>query len=49
MRAYGLVGREHPSLRRAYLPYPWPHLYEHPQTECAFLIERDVLESSDSL
>ncbi len=42
MRAYGLVGRDQPCLRRAYLPYPWPHLYEHPETECGFLVEKDL-------
>jgi hypothetical protein len=41
MKAYGLVGQQHPQLRRAYIPLPWPHLYEHPISECAFLLERD--------
>jgi hypothetical protein len=29
LKAYGLVAAELPELRRAYLPWPWPHLYEH--------------------
>jgi hypothetical protein len=41
MKAYGLIARRHPALRRVYMPYPWPHLYEHPYSECAVLIERD--------
>jgi hypothetical protein len=41
MRAYSLVARAHPELRRAYIPWPWPHLYEHPTSTCALLLERD--------
>lgn len=41
LRAYGLTGQRHPELRRAFIPYPWPHLYEHPQTVAAVLVERD--------
>ncbi len=41
MKAYGLVAQEHPELRRAYLPFPWPRLYEHPVSECALLLERE--------
>lgn len=41
MKAYGLVARRHPQLRQAYIRLPWPHLYEHPHSECAVLIERE--------
>jgi hypothetical protein len=41
MKAYGLVSLEHPELRRAYVPLPYPHLYEHPSSECGFLVERE--------
>lgn len=41
MRAYALVSRGHPELRRAWIPYPWARLYEHPHSECAVLIERE--------
>jgi hypothetical protein len=41
IRAYSLTARQHPELRRAYVPWPWPHLYEHPSSECALLLERD--------
>lgn len=41
MRAYGLVARQHPELRRAWIPFPWARLYEHPHSECAVLIERE--------
>jgi hypothetical protein len=41
MRAYGLTARQHPELRRAFIPWPWKRFYEHPESLCAVLIERD--------
>jgi hypothetical protein len=41
MRAYGLVAGEVPELRRAWVRYPWPRLYEHPSSDCALLVERE--------
>jgi hypothetical protein len=43
MKAYALVGVEHPPLRRALLQFPWPRLYEHPSMNCALAIERSYL------
>lgn len=40
-RAYALVCAEHPPLRRAYLSFPWPRLYEHPISVCAMAFERE--------
>jgi hypothetical protein len=40
MKAYALVNAGHPPLRRALLNFPWPRLYEHPQTTCALALER---------
>jgi hypothetical protein len=40
MKAYALVGAEHPPLRRALLQFPWSRLYEHPWMNCALAIER---------
>jgi hypothetical protein len=40
MKAYALVGEEHPPLRRALLQFPWARLYEHPWMNCALAIER---------
>ncbi len=40
MKAYSLVGMEHPPLRRALLEFPWPRIYEHPWMNCALAIER---------
>jgi hypothetical protein len=41
MRAYGLAAQRRPELRRVYIPWPRPHLYEHPFNEAAVLIERE--------
>jgi hypothetical protein len=41
MKAQGLVAREFPELRRSYMPWPRPHLYEHPFSIAAVLVERD--------
>jgi hypothetical protein len=39
-KAYGLVAADRPELRRAYLTFPWPHLYEHPVSIASIAIER---------
>ena len=33
IKAIALVAKEWPDLRRAYMPFPWAHLYEHPHNE----------------
>lgn len=43
MKAYALVGAEHAPLRRSYLEFPWPRIYEHPWMNCALAIERQYL------
>jgi hypothetical protein len=43
MKAYALVGAQHGPLRRAYLEFPWPRVYEHPWMNCALAIERNYL------
>jgi hypothetical protein len=40
MKAYALVGAEHAPLRRSFLAFPWPRIYEHPWMNCALAIER---------
>ncbi len=42
MKAYGLVGQHIPELRRAWIPFPYPRIYEHPISECGVLMEREV-------
>jgi hypothetical protein len=40
VRAFGLVAARRPELRRLYMSYPWPHLYEHPHTVALVPIDR---------
>src|SRR5687767_8181405 len=30
LKAYALVSAEHAALRRAYVPWPWPHFVQRP-------------------
>lgn len=39
-KAYGIVSRAYPELRRSYLKSPWPRLYEHPHSIAALNVER---------
>ena len=41
MKAYALVAAERPELRRSYMKFPWPHLYEHAANVASFSLERD--------
>ena len=41
LKAYSIVSASRPELRRAYLPLPWPHLYEHPINVGSFSLERE--------
>jgi hypothetical protein len=40
MKAYALVAQDQPDLRRAFIRWPIKHLYEHPCSEAAILVER---------
>jgi len=40
-RAFGLVSARQPELRRTYLTFPSPRLYEHPQSVAAIVVGRD--------
>ncbi len=40
LKAYAIVAAERRELRRAYMPYVLPHLYEHPFNVGSFTIER---------
>jgi hypothetical protein len=44
IKAYALVAARRPELRRAYLPFPWPRLYEHPVNVAALPVERRLGE-----
>jgi hypothetical protein len=39
-RAFAIVAARRPELRRSYLSFPWPHLYEHPESVAAIVVER---------
>ena len=41
-KAYAMVAKKRPQLRRAYLAFPWPHLYEHPVCVASVAVERRV-------
>jgi hypothetical protein len=41
-KAYGMLGRDYPGLRRAYLKFPRHHLYEHPHSIAALNVARRV-------
>ena len=41
IKAVALTSKKWPELRRAYMPLPWPHLYEHPYCVATVVIERE--------
>jgi hypothetical protein len=40
-KAYAQVAALMPELRRAYVKFPWPHLYEYPTSVASIAVERD--------
>jgi hypothetical protein len=40
-KAFGLVAADTPALRRSYVSFPWPHLYEHAEPVASVVVERD--------
>ena len=41
LKAFSLVARNRPCLRRSYFGFPWPHIYEHPSNVAAITVERE--------
>lgn len=41
-RAFALVAARRPELRRAYVPFPRPHFYEHPSSIASVAVARPV-------
>lgn len=41
-KAFAMLGRDYPALRRSYLKFPWPRLYEHPHSVVALNVEREL-------
>ncbi|OAI55044.1 hypothetical protein AYO44_13645 [Planctomycetaceae bacterium SCGC AG-212-F19] len=42
VKAYALLAQRRPELRRIYLPWPWPHLYEHPVNVASIAVARTI-------
>jgi hypothetical protein len=40
MKAFGIVAARTPELRRAYMTFPWPRIYEHARNNAAFNVVR---------
>lgn len=40
-KACALTAREHPALRRTYVKWPWPHLYEYEDSIATITINRE--------
>ncbi len=43
-KAFALLGRDHPILRRSYLKLPWPRIYEYPHHAVALNVERRLAD-----
>lgn len=41
-KAFAILSRDYPELRRFYMPYPWAHFYEHPTNVVTMNVERVV-------
>jgi hypothetical protein len=41
-KAYAMVAAAHPELRRTYLSFPWPYLYEHTISVASIAVERRI-------
>jgi len=43
IKAFGLVAARYPALRQMYLPFPWPHIYQHPTSVAMVATHREFL------
>src|SRR5262245_18552498 len=41
-KAFALTARSRPELRRSYMSFPWPNLYEHPTSTVCLNVEREL-------
>lgn len=41
-KAYGMVARDIPELRRCFVSFPWARFYEHPHSVASINVEREV-------
>src|SRR5215471_8155743 len=47
-KALSFVAAARPELRRAYMTFPWPHLYEHSESVASIAFERQ-LDDADAV
>lgn len=45
-KAFAILGHEYPELRRSYVKFPWPRLYEHPHNIVSLNVERETATES---
>jgi hypothetical protein len=45
-KAFALVARSNPELRRSFMAFPWARLYEHPSSTVAINVERQLPDES---
>ena len=43
LKAFAIVAAKYVPLRQIYMPWPWPHLYQHPHSVATVVTHRDVL------
>jgi hypothetical protein len=41
VKALAITSNRWPELRRVYIPFPWPHLYQHPECVVSIVLERE--------
>jgi len=41
VKAFGMVAKRYPALRQMYLPFPWPHIYQHPTSVAMVATHRE--------
>ncbi len=42
IKAFGIVAERYPALRQIYMRWPWPHLYQHPNSLAIIVTHREV-------
>lgn len=42
IKAYGLVARRYVVLRQTFMPWPWAHLYQHPESVATVVVHREI-------
>ena len=42
VKAFAIVAEKYPPLRQIYMPWPWPHLYQHPSSLGTIVTHREL-------